>query len=175
MFAGWTLVSLLSNRTPIKVFLTYLTFSPGTAYNRLLVWEYGCAEAMRHPLLGIGLGDWERPAWMYSGSMDNFWLATAVRYGLPALLSLVGILLALRIKLALLRKTTPEIRRCRTAWMIMIASLSVAGFTVHYWNALFCLFCFLLGSGVWMITATGARRAGAPLETKSHIETTVAA
>ena len=121
LVAGWTLVSLLSNRSPIKVFLTYLTFSPGTAYNRIRVWEYGSAEAMRHPLLGIGLGDWERPV-----------------------------------------------------WMITIAGLSVAGCTVHYWNALFCLFCFLLGTGVWMTAATGTRRAGASLEAKSQIETTVA-
>lgn len=174
LLLGWTLVSLLSNRTPIKVFLTYLTFNPGTAYNRLRVWEYGSAEAMRHPLLGIGFGDWERPAWMLSGSMDNFWLATTVRYGFPAFLSLAGVLLALYVSMALSHKVTGETRRCRAAWMAMVAGLTMAGCTVHFWNALFCLFCFLLGSGVWIIAASGAHRTGVSLKAKSQPETPVA-
>ena len=76
-------IDLLSNRTPFHVIVTYLTFNVQTGYNRILIWQYGSAEVLRHPIFGIGLGDWERPAWM-SSSMDNFWLVIAVRYGLPA-------------------------------------------------------------------------------------------
>jgi hypothetical protein len=62
------------------------TISPSrqSAYNRILIFEYGTAEVARHPVFGIGLGDWERPSWM-SDSMDNFWLVVAVRYGIPGL------------------------------------------------------------------------------------------
>ena len=74
----WFAVSLASNRSPVKVFISYLTFSPQSAYNRILIWDYGTAEVGRHPLFGIGFGDWIRPVWM-SDSMDNFWLVTAVR------------------------------------------------------------------------------------------------
>ncbi|QLQ19994.1 MAG: hypothetical protein HZT43_17240 [Exiguobacterium profundum] len=74
-------IDLFSNRTPFHVFVTYFTFSTQSAYNRILLFDYGTAEVARHPFLGIGLGDWTRPAWM-SDSMDNFWLLEAMRYGL---------------------------------------------------------------------------------------------
>lgn len=146
----WIFLTLISNRGPVKVFLTYFTFSPGTGYNRLRIWEYGSAEAMRHPVFGIGLGDWERPSWMVSGSMDNFWLATAVRYGIPAFLFLAAVLLAIGINQLRCRSRDLAFMQCRSAWLVSIAGLSIAGCTVHFWNALFCLFCFLIGCGVWM-------------------------
>lgn len=153
------ILTLASNRSPIKVFLTYFTFSPGTGYNRIRIWDYGTAELMRHPILGIGLGDWERPAWMVSGSMDNFWLATAVRYGLPAMIALMGALLWLLWKLGTARFPSKVTASCRSGWITCMVGLSVAGSTVHYWNALFCLFCFLLGSGAWMATPESRRPA----------------
>ncbi len=156
----WGLLTLVSNRGPVKVFLTYFTFSPGTGYNRLRIWDYGSAEVMRHPLLGIGLGDWQRPAWMISGSMDNFWLATAVRYGLPALLFLVAAILFLVVRQASVRTRDRSYRHCRSAWMVSIIGLSIAACTVHFWNALFCLFCFLIGTGAWMVDAPKAVRGG---------------
>ena len=51
--------------------MTYFTFSTTSAYNRIIIFEYGSAEVMRNPIFGIGLGDWIRPVWM-SDSMDNF-------------------------------------------------------------------------------------------------------
>jgi hypothetical protein len=147
----WSVLTLVSNRGPVKVFLTYFTFSPGTGYNRLRIWEYGSAEVLRHPLVGIGLGDWQRPVWMISGSMDNFWLATAVRYGLPALLFLVSALAFLIYRQATVRTKDRMYNGCRSAWMVSIIGLSIAACTVHFWNALFCLFCFLIGSGAWMV------------------------
>lgn len=146
----WTVLTLLSNRGPIKVFLAYGTFSPGTGYNRLRIWEYGSAEVQRHPIFGIGLGEWQRPVWMVSSSMDNFWLATAVRYGLPAFIVLAAAVMILIWKQASLRSASPEICQCRSAWVTSMVGLSIAGCTVHFWNALFCLFCFLVGTGVWM-------------------------
>jgi hypothetical protein len=163
-------ISLSSNRSPLKVFLTYFTFSTGTGYNRLRIFDCGSAEVARHPILGIGLGDWERPSWMVSGSMDNFWLATAVRYGLPAFFAFAGAVIFLGIQIGVTQYPSKELRNCRSAWIIGMIGLSIAGSTVHYWNALFCLFCFLIGSGVW-IGLPGARRiASAPRARVSQIE-----
>jgi len=145
----WFAVSLGSNRSPIKVFISYVAFSPESSYNRVLIWEYGTAEVGRHPLFGIGLGDWIRAPWM-SASMDNFWLVTAVRYGLPALCFLVGAIVVLAVRQARISGNDTELNRHRMAWLATIVGFAVSGFTVHFWNSLFVYFFFLIGSGVWM-------------------------
>lgn len=151
--AGWVMLSLLSNRSPIKVLISYLTFSAHSAYNRILIWDYGTQEVARHPLFGIGFSDWQRPEWMHSDSMDNFWLVTAVRYGLPALILLLAAALLTMHRLRNLRFADGALGRCRSAWIISIAGIAIAGITVHFWNSLFILFMFLLGTGLWLIDA----------------------
>jgi len=145
----WFAVSLGSNRSPVKVFITYLTFSPQSAYNRILIWDYGSAEVGRHPLFGIGFGDWIRPVWM-SDSMDNFWLVTAVRYGLPALFFLAAAIITLALRQARANANKVEVNRHRMAWLAIIIGLAVSGITVHLWNAVFAYFFFLIGTGAWM-------------------------
>jgi hypothetical protein len=146
-------------RRPFHVFVNYFTFSKQSAYNRILIFEYGTAEVARHPIFGIGLGDWERPVWM-SDSMDNFWLVTAVRYGVPAFLLLVGLLLGILWKSGQRKNLPPEWRRARHAWAFTLFGITVAAATVHLWNALFVLFLFLIGSGAWLLDAKpGAMRA----------------
>ena len=143
-------ISLGSNRSPIKVLISYLSFSPVSSYNRILIFEYGSAEVARHPVFGIGFGDWIRAPWM-SESMDNFWLLTAVRYGLPALLFLVAAILALGFAQARGVRGDARLERHRMAWVAMVVGMAVAGTTVHFWNALFAYFFFLLGSGAWLV------------------------
>jgi hypothetical protein len=146
----WFAVSLASNRGPIKVFISYLTFSPESAYNRILIWDYGSAEVGRHPLFGIGFGDWIRPEWM-SDSMDNFWLLTAVRYGLPAMLFLAAAIITLALRQARANANDVEVNRHRMAWVAITIGLAVSGITVHLWNAVFAYFFFLIGTGAWMV------------------------
>ncbi len=142
-------IDLLSNRTPFHVFVTYLTFSPQSAYNRINIWNYGTAEVGRHPIFGIGLGSWVRPVWM-SDSMDNFWLLIAVRYGMPAWFMLVALLLGLVIVVGSKKKLPQNWQNARHSWAFTLFGISVAAATVHLWNALFVLFMFLIGAGVWM-------------------------
>ncbi len=145
-------IDLFSTKTPFHVFINNFTFSRQSAYNRILIFEFGTAEVARHPVFGIGLGDWERPVWM-SDSMDNFWLVIAVRYGLPALAFLLALLLGL-VWCAGRRNDLPEDwRRARHAWAFTLFGITVAAATVHLWNALFVLFVFLIGAGAWLIDA----------------------
>lgn len=152
-------IDLFSAKTPFHVFVNNFTFSRQSAYNRILIFEFGSAEVARHPFFGIGLGDWERPSWM-SDSMDNFWLVTAVRYGLPALFLLLALLLGLVWAVGQRKDLPPEWRRARHAWAFTLFGITVAAATVHLWNALFVLFLFLIGSGAWLLDArpTHARR-----------------
>jgi hypothetical protein len=154
-------IDLFSTRTPFHVFVNYFTFSRQSAYNRILIFEYGTAEVARHPVFGIGLGDWERPSWM-SDSMDNFWLVVAVRYGIPAFLMLLGLLLGLVWTVGQRRGLPAEWRRARHAWAFTLFGITVAAATVHLWNALFVLFLFLIGSGAWLLDAQPGRARGAP-------------
>jgi len=147
---AYVVVDMISNRFPIEVFIEYLTFSHHNSYNRILIWEYGTAEVWRHPVFGIGMTEWERPYWM-SGSMDNFWLVAAIRYGLPAFVFFAGATLLICLQLGRLQQIKPEIKQCRTGLLVSIGGLVIAGCTVHFWNATYCLFMFLLGSGMWML------------------------
>jgi hypothetical protein len=142
-------IDLFSNRTPFHVFVSYFTFSAHSAYNRINIWIYGTAEVARHPIFGIGLGDWIRAPWM-SDSMDNFWLLITVRYGVPALLFLLATVFGLVIAAGLRKNLPLEWRHARHAWAFTLFGISVAAATVHLWNALFVLFMFLVGSGAWM-------------------------
>lgn len=145
--AAWLVLTLLSNRSPILVFISYLTFSANSAYNRVHIWNYGTAEVGRHPMIGIGLNDWIRAPWM-SSSMDNFWLLTTVRYGLPALILLAVAVWLVGWKQVKESKSDLKLKNARKAWMITILSFVLAGLTVHFWNALMVHFFFLVGCGM---------------------------
>lgn len=144
-------IDFLSNRTPLKVFLTYLTFSAGTAYNRIIIWEYGSVDVTNNPIFGIGFNEWSKPVWMHSSSMDAFWLLLASRYGLPTALSLVFCLFYLYYKIIKSTSIDKNLKGYHMGWMISMAGLSICAFATHYWNSLYIYFTFLVGLGVWMI------------------------
>jgi len=166
-------IDIVSNRSPIHVFVTYLTFSTTSAYNRINIFHYGSQEVARHPIFGLGLGDWERPVWM-SDSVDNFWLLIAMRYGLPAFFFLAGLVIALVITVAHRKGLPRRWKNARHGWAFTLFGLTVVACTVHLWNALFVLFMFLIGAGVWLADARvptladRRARAEAPLTTATR-------
>jgi len=158
-------IDVLSNRSGMKVLLSYLTFSPGTAYGRLNIWHYGHQEVLRHPIFGIGLNDWIRPAWMVSSSVDNFWLLNSMRYGLPGGLAILvaTIVLMARVGRQIARCPEQASKLLRFGWVVSMIGLSIAACTVHFWNAAFVYFGFMLGCGASLaaIEPRGRKRAPA--------------
>lgn len=148
-------IDLLSNRSPVTIFISIATFNLAAAWNRVLIWEYGTAEVRRHPIFGIGLDEWERAFWM-STSMDNFWLLIAVRYGLPSLIFLVVAIIWIMRKVGAAGRADPALADAHKAYLITLVGLMVGICTVHLWDAPFVLFMFLIGSGVWMIDRPAA-------------------
>ncbi|PQO22978.1 hypothetical protein C2I36_10115 [Rhodobacteraceae bacterium WD3A24] len=148
----YILVDLASNRTPVTILISYATFNPVSAWYRINIWEYGTAEVMRHPLLGIGLNDWQRPAWMVHPTVDNFWLLMAMRYGLPALgLLIVGLVANLA---AIVRARLDEAgRTLRNGYLIALAGVMLTLGTVHIWDALLAAIMFYIGAGAFFYTA----------------------
>lgn len=147
----YVVVDMLSNRTPITVFLSYATLSPETAYGRIYIFEWGMDNVWKHPFLGIGLNEWERPYWK-SSSMDNFWLLTAVRYGIPGFLML-GYAYAWLIWTAMRRDFGDggPIWRLRRAWVFMQVGMILTLCTVDVWSTALSYIFFILGMGVWLI------------------------
>ena len=152
--AAYVTVDLLSNRTPIQVFMHYATFNSHNAYFRSIIFDWGMKNVWANPIFGIGLNDWVRPIYMRSGSMDNFWLVMVVRYGIPGFLFLAfGYLLALwRIGRRNLHGDQP-FRQLRLGWMFSMVGMTFTLTTVHIWGEIYSFVFFFFGAGIWMITA----------------------
>lgn len=153
---GYLVVEFGSNQTPVQFYVSHFTFEQQTGWYRIWIWDYGSASVSNHPLFGIGLGDWERPSWMGSDSVDNFWLLTAMRYGLPAFLLMSLSWLFLWIAVARRRGLDRTLRSYRTAYLICMATFVFVGSTVHFWGATYAWFFFLGGSGVWLLDAVAS-------------------
>jgi hypothetical protein len=148
-------IDLLSTRTPFRVFLSYATFSPHNAYWRAMILEWGIQNALAHPWFGVGNNGWDRPGFMNSGSMDNFWLYLAVKYGFPSLIfTAAGCLIALVV---VGFSNVGKFAKLRHAWLVTMIALCVALTTVHIWTSIFSYVFFLFGAGLWM--ASPSKRA----------------
>jgi O-antigen ligase len=156
---GYVVVDALSNRDPLTVFIHYLTFNAQTGYDRKLIWEIGIEQIRLTPIFGIGLNQWTTaPTWWHSTSVDAFWLLTAMRFGLPAGVSLLAASLYTIIKM--IRLPYKPLRPIAMGWLVSFIGLSIAAVTVHLWGSAFVLFGFLLGMGVSIANLrppTGAR------------------
>ncbi len=150
---------------PVLHLLTRFAFDPWTAFYRLLIWEYGWASVMSHPLFGTGFNDWLRPAWM-SSSIDMFWLLPAVRHGLPAGILLLSAFFAAYLAVSFKPCREQKLLACRTAYLITLSGFFLAGWAVHFWNATYVLFTFLLGSGIWILDASGGAAANPPVNAR---------
>lgn len=138
--------SLLTERSIGRILSTSLTLDPGNAYYRLAIWEYGTANVYSSPWFGVPLGnDWARPDWMYSGSIDNYWLATAMWGGVPTLvLYMAGIFTLLRRVNRYAEASSKDLAR---GWNTAVLVLFFAGTTVHFWREFEVFFTFCLGLG----------------------------
>lgn len=181
MALGYVTIDLLSNRTPLRVLMTYATFSPHNAYYRTAINEWGLYNILgsfEHNIppsiwFGVGLNDWVRPGWMHASSVDNFWLVNALRYGVPGFFLLALGFAAILIRVALRNfRTDPELERIRLAWMFTFLGLIFSLLSVHIWSATFSFVFFLLGAGAWLIFAQPNETEGAAPEARAAPEET---
>lgn len=151
---AYLVVDLLSNRAPIGVFMSYATFSAHNAYWRGIIFEWGMMNVWANPIFGLGLNEWVRPFFMRKGSIDNFWLVNAIRYGIPGLLLLaIGYLPAMWWIGRRNFDADQRLWLLRRAWMFTFAGLTLTLCTVHVWTSIFSFVFFLFGAGMWFLTA----------------------
>ena len=152
---GYVVIDLLSNRTPVSVFMSYATFSPANAFYRAVIFEWGMKNVWGSPIFGIGLADWIRPGWMNSASVDNFWLVMAMRYGIPGfVLILLGYFFGIARIMRLDLGKDETLILFRRAWVFMFIGLSFTLTTVHIWTNIYSFAFFMFGAGMWLISAT---------------------
>lgn len=140
---AYVILDSATDRPAYLAVLSRFTFSTQTLYYRTLIFEFGKETVLRNPLFGIGFGDWERPSWMYNDTVDNFWLLTAMRHGIPAVASLaLAVCLTIALKPASGNKS---ITNALLGARISLFGLSLAATTVHLWGGAWVIFAFLLG------------------------------
>lgn len=171
---AYVMIDILSNRSPLRVFLSYATFSQHTAYWRTLIFEWGIANVLgsseksiqASPFFGIGMRDWIRPYFMYSGSMDNFWLVIAVRFGVPGFL-LIAIGYVVVIIRVMKRDFTADtvLSQIRRAWVFTFLGLTFTLCTVHVWTSIYSFVFFVFGAGAWLMAADQVHPDGISPET----------
>ncbi len=149
--AVFGVVWAVGTRSPFNIIATGMTIDPWTGYYRLMIWENGLLNVWENPWTGLGLNDWKRPDWMFSSTVDAFWLVIAMRAGIPAfiLLSLAIILIG-RSTAKGMPNVDPEVRRMAMGWMMSLIALSLIACTVHFWNVLYAYFFFFLGLAGWL-------------------------
>jgi len=133
----------LSNRPAYIAILSHVTFDSSTLYYRADIFKYGMENVWAHPIFGIGLNDWQRPEWMLDPTVDNFWLLTSMRHGIPAFLFLATAVVVLLVGKG--NAASQNIRGLRTGISICIVATAFAGTTVHFWGPLLTHLAFLLG------------------------------
>ena len=142
----FTVLSIFSNRGPVGIIATSLALNPQSAYYRILIWEYTIDDVYRHPIIGFLPEQWTRPWWM-SDSLDNHWLAQALRGGIPCV---VLILVAYYLIWRALYKTKDvpaEYGRARFGWSIVALALVLGGATVAFFGKMQPFNFMLLGYG----------------------------
>ncbi|SFJ74079.1 O-antigen ligase family protein [Jannaschia pohangensis] len=158
--AAYLAIDILSTRSPIRVFMSYATFSSHTAYWRSIIFEWGMMNIFGSAendipssiWFGLGLNDWVRPSYMYSGSMDNFWLVMGVRYGVPGFFFMAaGWIMHLRGLMTLKLGPDSPILHIRRACVFTFLGLSFTLATVHIWGNVFSFVMFVIGATAWLL------------------------
>ena len=145
-------IELGSNRFGLYAIVERVSFSPDTAFIRKLLFDYGTAQVARTPIFGVGFNPFPLPFFM-TGSLDNFWLALAIRFGMPAFLFLFcavlwGMIAAGKRDFS----HDPFLNNWRRAWIFTMVSMILSLSTVAVWSEMYSITLFMIGCGMWMLT-----------------------
>ncbi|MFU7527431.1 O-antigen ligase family protein [Qipengyuania sp. ASV99] len=145
----YAMVELTSNSGFYGLMIRYASLNTTSAYNRVLIWNYGTQNIAEHPWFGLGYADWDRPSWMHSGSFDHFWLIMALRFGIPVSILLIAATVAGVILLAVKSRTyRPQDARLLRGVAISLAVFALGAISVSLWLSVLVWFFVLLGIAV---------------------------
>lgn len=157
--AAYIFLSFASNRGPVVLMIETLTFNSNTGWTRVYIYRHGIQNVWANPIFGLGLHDWVRPGWL-TGSVDNFWLITAMRHGVVGFVLLAGGLLLALVQILRAHSLSDTARRYRTGYVVALVAMSFTLSTVHVWGPTYVLTLFYFGAGAWFYVQAPASLAG---------------
>ncbi len=130
-----------------------MTLTPGTAYYRQLIWEYGWQSMLDNLTIGIGYSNYNRPSWMTT-SIDAHFLALGIRFGfvMPVclLLALFAIMIAIGRRSA---RCAPHDRNLLVGMNLTLAILLISAMTVTFFSEANVWFMAFMGMGAALLQA----------------------
>ncbi|WP_138470107.1 hypothetical protein [Poseidonocella sp. HB161398] len=152
--ASYLVLELATTKAAFISIAGKLAFSSQNVWLREVILEKGMTQIAKTPLLGIGANRLPGlPYWM-SGSLDNFWLATAVMYGMPTMLACLTIFVwpMFRAGGGRLRKGS-DLYHARVSWTFLLIGLTLSLATVYIWESVQTAIYFMVGAGMFLFYA----------------------
>jgi hypothetical protein len=151
---GGFIFGILELATPngaIDFLISNFTLVPATAEYRVMTNQYAVEAIAQRPLLGYGPGaDGIELPWWHTGSIDNFWLKTALDYGLPSML-LLALTMTLHLWHVMMAKDLDEtVAAIRAGHFVGLAGLLFILATVHVWGGVSVMIMTYVGAGAWI-------------------------
>lgn len=155
----YVVVELTTKLGFYNLLVRYASLNSASAYNRVLIWQFGTENVARNPWFGIGYSDWDRPKWMLSDSFDHFWLLLALRFGIPLTFFLLGASL-MAVAMIGIRSRKMNFHDARLARGVAISlAVFVLGLnSVSLWMSPLAWFFMLIGLSVSLGSEPVVRR-----------------
>ena len=119
-----------------------------TAYYRYITYKFATKASFEHPLFGIGDGNFDRPAWMISTTVDSFWLLQMLNYGIFSMLTIFAATITVIYELAKATASTDESDSFTVKGIAFSLSVIIFGGTsVAFFGSFPTWFGIILGSG----------------------------
>ena len=141
-------LSVISDN-PFASIIAHLTFDPSSGWYRMNTWDHATDNIALAPWFGYGFrtfGDLED--YWDQASVDCVYLVLALRFGLPAVafLILTNVLSFSQFGAAFSgRKVNLYMDRLGTAFTLALVVFMFVGLTIHFWNAPWSMWGFLVG------------------------------
>lgn len=143
----YVVLELASNRPAIYAIAERMAFSPGTAFMRRLIFEYGMEQFWRTSILGIGYRRIPTMPWWMKDSVDNHWLVVAIAYGFPAFIAFACVFFLIFRQVGKnYSDSDPDWVRANFAVAVMLTGLVLVLATVAVWLETLSMTFMLLGA-----------------------------
>jgi O-antigen ligase len=171
---GGSIFGILELVTPngaIDFLISNFTLVPATAEYRLMTNQYVLEGIAQKPFFGFGPGSegLELP-WWHTGSIDNFWLKTALDYGLPGVTLLLLTLLMHLWRVMMATGLNEDEASYRAGHFVALAGVLFLLMTVHVWGGVSVMIMTYVGAGAWIYapqTQAAARKRHLPARSRA--------